>query len=465
MHFHPNNPFWNDFKYLNAYVTRVQSFLQSGKPDNDILLYYNIADVLSEQSPTILQHFSGLDRNMAKSSTRQVAEQLLKEGYAWDLISDKQLLNTHVENGSIVTKGGTSYKAVIIAEADYIPLETMEQLAALAQEGAHIAFCSALPKSVAGWGDMKAKSERYTAMQKAMNDCICPSDKLTSWMEKAGIHPEPMYQQGLQCLRRITENGHTYFIANPTEQAITGWIPLRSNETYSAIFNPMTGQDGIAPTRKTDEGLEVYLNLEPGETVLLSTSDIRFKGDAYPYYETAGKPIDLAQGWTLNFVKGGPQLPPTVQMDTLRSWTLLKDETYQSFSGTACYENIIPEMPATECIKLDLGDLAESATVYLNGEYIGTVLKAPYELYISSTRFKGNDTLQVYVSNLMANRIADMDRKKIFWKRFYNVNIAARRPENRKEGIFNASDWKPKPSGLFGPVTLTPMQQLDFNEE
>ena len=465
VHFHPNNPFWNDFKYLNAYVTRVQSFLQSGKPDNDILLYYNIADVLSEQSPTILQHFSGLDRNMAKSSTRQVAEQLLKEGYAWDLISDKQLLNTHVENGSIVTKGGTSYKAVIIAEADYIPLETMEQLAALAQEGAHIAFCSALPKSVAGWGDMKAKSERYTAMQKAMNDCICPSDKLTSWMEKAGIHPEPMYQQGLQCLRRITENGHTYFIANPTEQAITGWIPLRSNETYSAIFNPMTGQDGIAPTRKTDEGLEVYLNLEPGETVLLSTSDIRFKGDAYPYYETAGKPIDLAQGWTLNFVKGGPQLPPTVQMDTLRSWTLLKDETYQSFSGTACYENIIPEMPATECIKLDLGDLAESATVYLNGEYIGTVLKAPYELYISSTRFKGNDTLQVYVSNLMANRIADMDRKKIFWKRFYNVNIAARRPENRKEGIFNASDWKPKPSGLFGPVTLTPMQQLYFNEE
>ena len=122
-------------------------------------------------------------------------------------------------------------------------------------------------------------------------------------------------------------------------------------------------------------------------------------------------------------------------------------------------------MPATECIKLDLGDLAESATVYLNGEYIGTVLKAPYELYISSTRFKGNDTLQVYVSNLMANRIADMDRKKIFWKRFYNVNIAARRPENREEGIFNASDWKPKPSGLFGPVTLTPMQQLYFNEE
>ena len=34
-HFHPNNPFWEDFKYLNQYVTRVQSFLQDGTPDND----------------------------------------------------------------------------------------------------------------------------------------------------------------------------------------------------------------------------------------------------------------------------------------------------------------------------------------------------------------------------------------------------------------------------------------------
>lgn len=34
---------------MNQYVTRVQSFLQDGTPDNDVLLYYNIADVMSEQ--------------------------------------------------------------------------------------------------------------------------------------------------------------------------------------------------------------------------------------------------------------------------------------------------------------------------------------------------------------------------------------------------------------------------------
>ena len=92
VHFHPNNPFWEDFKYLNQYVTRVQSFLQDGTPDNDVLLYYNIADVMSEQGNRSLQHFSGLDRNMLESSVRESAVTLTENGYAWDMISDKQLL-------------------------------------------------------------------------------------------------------------------------------------------------------------------------------------------------------------------------------------------------------------------------------------------------------------------------------------------------------------------------------------
>ncbi len=40
----PQNPIWRDFVALNQYVTRVQSVLQSTKPDNDILLYWPIHD-------------------------------------------------------------------------------------------------------------------------------------------------------------------------------------------------------------------------------------------------------------------------------------------------------------------------------------------------------------------------------------------------------------------------------------
>lgn len=43
------------------------------------------------------------------------------------------------------------------------------------------------------------------------------------------------------------------------------------------------------------------------------------------------------------------------------------------------------------------------------------------------------------------------------WKIFYNVNMSARKKENVKNGIFDASNWEPKPSGLLGPVMLIPV--------
>jgi hypothetical protein len=59
----------------------------------------------------------------------------------------------------------------------------------------------------------------------------------------------------------------------------------------------------------------------------------------------------------------------------------------------------------------------------------------------------------------MANRIADLDRRRVPWKKFYNVNFPARQPENRgPDGLFSAASWDPLDSGLLGPVTLQPVR-------
>ncbi|HEU5397373.1 MAG TPA: glycosyl hydrolase, partial [Verrucomicrobiae bacterium] len=44
----PRNSIWHDVPALNEYVARCQSILQSGKPDNDVLLYWPVADFWSE---------------------------------------------------------------------------------------------------------------------------------------------------------------------------------------------------------------------------------------------------------------------------------------------------------------------------------------------------------------------------------------------------------------------------------
>ena len=45
--FNPQNAWWDDFGALNAYVARVQSFLQAGRPDTDVLVYYPFYESLT----------------------------------------------------------------------------------------------------------------------------------------------------------------------------------------------------------------------------------------------------------------------------------------------------------------------------------------------------------------------------------------------------------------------------------
>ena len=42
--FNDRNAFWRDLPALNEYIARVQSVLQSGVPDNDVLLYWPVFD-------------------------------------------------------------------------------------------------------------------------------------------------------------------------------------------------------------------------------------------------------------------------------------------------------------------------------------------------------------------------------------------------------------------------------------
>lgn len=68
--------------------------------------------------------------------------------------------------------------------------------------------------------------------------------------------------------------------------------------------------------------------------------------------------------------------------------------------------------------------------------------------------------LEVRVATTMANRIAHLDRHNEPWKKFYNINFPAWLAGNRNDaGLFDASRWAPRASGLAGPVTLTPMRQ------
>ena len=111
--------------------------------------------------------------------------------------------------------------------------------------------------------------------------------------------------------------------------------------------------------------------------------------------------------------------------------------------------------------QLDLGKVMVVATVYLNGEKLATAIGPEYKVTIDSSKLKESNELEIRVSNLMANRMIDLEKKGVNYKKFYNINFAANKRENlAKDGTFTAINWPPFESGLVGPVTLTSLQQI-----
>jgi hypothetical protein len=239
-------------------------------------------------------------------------------------------------------------------------------------------------------------------------------------------------------------------------------LPLTASGESVVLFDPMTGLFGKAKTRDTDNhGAEVYVQLAKKQSLILEAYDDEVEISLFNYFSASDTPTPLAGKWKITFQSGGPELPAEVESDpgagSLASWTTFGAEDYPSFSGTASYTLSFARPQQTSAWwLLDLGVVKESAEVFLNGKSLGTLIGPLYQCYIENSLLKDGNVLEVKVSNLMANRIADMDKKGIFWKKFYNINFPARKAENRKNGLFDASQWKPRDSGLIGPVNFSP---------
>jgi hypothetical protein len=225
----------------------------------------------------------------------------------------------------------------------------------------------------------------------------------------------------------------------------------------------MLGQRGLAALRTSQTGTtEVYLQLASGQSCIVKTFETVVTGPLYGYLQVVGEPQQVSGVWSVSFVEGGPELPLAVETRELGSWTNLDDEKVKKFSGTARYI-ITFDRPVGQADGwlLDLGRVCKSAAVEFNGQDLGTLIGPPYRILIHAELMKDKNILEIKVSNLMANRIADMDRRGVNYRKFYNVNFPARIVVNRgSDGLFNASHWPVRDSGLLGPVTLQAVKNL-----
>jgi hypothetical protein len=477
----PRNAIWHDARALNDYVARCQSILQTGQPDNDVLLYWPIHDFWQQAGAVpLLPHLTVHARGWFESQPLgHLAEQLWQRGYAFDYVSDRQLATAKVAGGSVKVPGG-NYRVVVVPPCEVMPLPTLEKLVALAKSGATVIFSGGLPQDVPGLGNLEKRRAKFNgllaqigapasgtartqgSLGRAVPEAGAPAmtrlgqgrilvGELESALAQAGVARESLVDhEGLFYIRRSFENGRHYFIANRSERPLDGWLPLATTAASFVLMDPMTGRTGVGRRREGKTGPEVYVQLQPGESVLVRALPRPVPVASWDYWQSAPESELVVGRWEVEFLSGGPKLPAGRTTTQLGSWTELGGEESKAFAGTARY-SLKFDAPASggQPTLLNLGKVSQSARVKLNGKDYGTLLIPPYRVVVDNLKATGNE-LEVEVTSTAANRIRDLDQRGVKWQNFHDINFV-----NQDYKPFNAANWPLADAGLLGPVTLT----------
>ena len=424
----PTNSIWRDAPYLMQYIERCQSFLQLGEPDNDFLVYLPVRDMWRIRGPRN-------DDDKQASKNRRGGEDLLMQfdihtmdekapqfirsiltidslGYDCDYISDRQLAKVRIENGMLVTEGGTRYRALIVPSGTTVD----ERLKALLTPLQAYVIDGEKPQAMAQY----AKAEAM----------------------KSELH--------LRAIRRKTTDSWHYFMANLTPNDVSSSVALTVPCKSATWYDPMTGD--ITPAVITNG--KVCINLRSGESRILKTSTTSNDSSTNPTSLTCStnfsEALPITGPWTLTFTEEAPKVDQTFKLDKLQTWETLSPEAAITM-GTGVYTTTfrLTKQQARQHWMLDLGDVRESARVYLNGRFLGCAWAVPFVLDCRDALQKGKNELRIEVTNLPANRIADLDRKGVKWRKMNEINVV---DINYKKTTYEG--WTPVKSGLNSEVRL-----------
>ena len=154
--------------------------------------------------------------------------------------------------------------------------------------------------------------------------------------------------------------------------------------------------------------------------------------------------------WTLHFSEG-VGAPQSATFPILKSLTESDDPGVKYFSGTASYSTTVnlsaKQLKGLKGVDIDLGDVQNMADVFVNGQHVGFIWKAPFRLDgVLSALKAGNNIIEIKVTNTWPNRLIgdaqpDVEKKYTYTSgNFYNAQAPLR------------------PAGLLGPVKLIGLQ-------
>lgn len=437
--FNRKNTWFRHFDLFSGYLKRTGYLLQQG---------LNVADAA---------YFIGEDVPKMTGLT----EPGLPPGRQFDYINAEVLRETTGVDaaGRLVLPHGTTYEVLVLPKLETMRPELLAQIERLVHAGAFVLGpkpqrspsltgqpqADARVKEIAArlWGEVDGRKVTSARRGKGV---IAWGLTMDEAFRMRGCEPDLSHDGRFPLVHahRTLPNAEIYFVANADGRPVSSYdVSFRVAGRVPELWDAATGEIREAPAWRFEKGRTVVnLSLAArGSTLVVFAKETDRRTGATP--RTVLRPaVDIPGPWTLAFeadaIHRGPAEP--VKADTLFDLSTVTNPALAFYSGTIVYRTTFRLDRLAPRLVLDLGDVAVTAKVKVNGTPVGGVCFAPYRLDVTKAVRTGENTLEVEVCNLWINRLVG------------------------DEGLADRPTWSSRPcvdrdtplprSGLIGPVRL-----------
>lgn len=482
------------------YIARGSNLLRQGYPVADVLVF--VGD---------LPHKDGLKRSNLKYE--------LPLTLNYDCTNPHALINRFsIKNKTLVLPEGGVYSYLMLQDVSIVTLSTLRRIKEIVDAG--IPVIGEKPSRLPGY---KVSSEQLSEFNDLCDYIWNKPNCFTNFdfnMVDADFKVERMQKPFVH--RKSTE-GDIYFFYNENDTAENLECLFKISNKIPELWNATTGEiSKLANFKSEGNATRLWLKLEPQESAFIifresaenlksivgkeankqyylasdnnfvieveseGTSSISFSDGTTKKITSAklDNPIDLSTEWNVEFLKEHGYTAQTSFIN-LTDWKNNAKDDIKYYSGTAIYTKSfkMKKLQKEKRYILDLGEVDIVAEVIVNGKNAGILWMKPFEVDITKHLKKGNNSLEIKVTNQWANRlIGDENYPKQdggYQKSGYNPSNSSKMPdwyinnEPMPEGprtTFTSWDFYKKgdalmPSGLKGPVSIKCKQIIEIKNK
>lgn len=409
------NPQYRFYRALNDYTNRTSHLLTGGTHIASLaVLYHAEAEWAGDAMP--------FQKPLKRLMQRQIDCDVLP--------ADVLLGSAGLADGQLEANG-ERYRALVIPYSQALPENLLERLASLAEGGLPVVFVDRLPERVSDRPQQSAALDHLAALPGIR---VIPLEALAQFARAQGWH-EVDTSESQPYLRsyHVRHAGmDVYMFTNEhPRQPVETQLTLRGQTGPAVRYNAFENTAARLEAAEGEEGLSFRLSLSPYEAALVvcgpGLPPLAPIADepARQWPSDSSRVIEVRGPWAVSTAEAQayPRFTPWKTIETLSD--LGQPGALPLFSGTFRYETEFEAPAESGPALLDLGELYETAEVWLNGERIGARICPPYCMEISALK-PGKNTLVIEVTNTLARTVQD------FFSR-----VTAQ-----------------EPSGLLGPVRI-----------